>query len=97
MTISTIQLASDQQAMLNGEQGQGKQMAMRLLLDMAAAAGAAELIPIESAHLSGVSPLTGVLGLGAATATIRSDSRPTLPSSTKVMRKNVTSEVRGRF
>ena len=61
--MSTIQLNDDQQAMLDGEHGIAKQMGMRLLLDMAAAAGATELIPVESAHLSGVSPLTGGLGL----------------------------------
>jgi predicted aconitase/predicted aconitase with swiveling domain len=73
MTTFPIQLSPDQQAMLNGEQGEGKQMAMRLLLDMAAAAGAAELIPIESAHLSGVSPLTGGLGLRRFLAHLTSD------------------------
>jgi predicted aconitase/predicted aconitase with swiveling domain len=69
----TIQLTPDQQAMLKGEQGEGKQMAMRLLLDMAAAAGAAELIPIQSAHLSGVSPLTGGLGLRRFLAELTAD------------------------
>ncbi|MGB1251790.1 MAG: aconitase X, partial [Candidatus Promineifilaceae bacterium] len=54
---------SHQQAMLDGDYGISKQMAMRLVLDMAAAAGADELIPIQSAHLSGVSPLTGGMGL----------------------------------
>jgi predicted aconitase/predicted aconitase with swiveling domain len=49
--------------MLMGDEGLARQMAMRLVLDMAAAAGAEELVPIESAHLSGVSPLTGGLGL----------------------------------
>lgn len=49
--------------MLAGQRGLAKQMAMRLILDLAAAAGASELIPIRSAHLSGVSPLTGGLGL----------------------------------
>jgi predicted aconitase len=58
-----IQLNAEQRAMLNGEGGTAVQMAMRLLLDMAAAAGATELVPIHSAHLSGVSPLTGGLGL----------------------------------
>lgn len=58
-----IELNDQQRAMLAGEQGLAKQMAMRLLLDMAAAAAATELIPIKSAHLSGVSPLTGGLGL----------------------------------
>ncbi len=61
--MTEITLNDDQQAMLAGQQGVARQMAMRLLLDMAAAAGATELIPITSAHLSGVSPLTGGLGL----------------------------------
>ncbi len=58
-----MQLNEEQQAMLDGERGRAKQMAMRLVLDMAAAAGADELIPVQSAHISGVSPLTGGLGL----------------------------------
>lgn len=58
-----IELNKKQRAMLSGEQGLARQMAMRLVLDMAAAAGARELAPIEGAHLSGVSPLTGGLGL----------------------------------
>ncbi len=61
--MPAIPLNENQQAMLNGDQGRAKQMGMRLLLDLAAAAGATELIPIRSAHLSGVSPLTGGLGL----------------------------------
>ena len=59
----SIPLNDDQRAMFRGQYGLAKQMAMRLLLDMAAAAGARELVPITSAHLSGVSPLTGGLGL----------------------------------
>lgn len=49
--------------MLAGEHGRARQMGMRLLLDLAAMAGADRLTPISSAHLSGVSPLTGGLGL----------------------------------
>lgn len=59
--------------MLDGEQGTARQMAMRLVLDMAAAAGATELVPITSAHLSGVSPLTGGLGLRHFLARLASD------------------------
>ena len=58
-----IPLNDEQRAMLAGEQGEARQMAMRLVLDLAAAAGATELVPITHAHLSGVSPLTGGLGL----------------------------------
>jgi predicted aconitase/predicted aconitase with swiveling domain len=48
-------------------------MAMRLLLDMAATAGVMELVPIQSAHLSGVSPLTGGLGLRRFLARLAED------------------------
>lgn len=61
--MTKIKLNQAQQAMLNGDHGVARQMGIRLLLDMAAAAGAARLLPIKSAHLSGVSPLTGGLGL----------------------------------
>ncbi len=74
--MSIITLNNDQQAMLNGEQGLARQMGMRLLLDMAAAAGATELIPIHSAHLSGVSPLTGGLGLRQFLARLTADPGP---------------------
>ncbi len=57
------QLTAEQQAMLRGDQGLARQMGMRLLLDLAAMSGATELVPIQSAHLSGVSPLTGGFGL----------------------------------
>ncbi len=56
-------LTTAQERMLRGENGRAAQMGMRLLVDMAATAGATELVPIHSAHLSGVSPLTGGLGL----------------------------------
>ncbi|MCP4426582.1 MAG: DUF521 domain-containing protein [Chloroflexi bacterium] len=69
-----IKLNNEQQAMLDGQRGVAKQMGMRLLLDMAATAGATELIPIQSAHLSGVSPLTGGLGLRQFLAKLMTDS-----------------------
>ena len=68
-----IELNEEQQAMLAGEYGVAKQMGMRLLLDMAATAGVTELIPIQSAHLSGVSPLTGGLGLRQFLTKLASD------------------------
>lgn len=73
MMIKTFPLNDDQQAMLDGKRGQAKQMGMRLLLDMAAAAGATGLVPIQSAHLSGVSPLTGGLGLRQFLAKLAGD------------------------
>ena len=71
--MTQIQLNTAQEAMLAGKQGVARQMAMRLLLDMAATAGATELIPITSAHLSGVSPLTGGLGLRQFLARLAED------------------------
>ena len=68
-----IELNEEQRAMLAGEQGQARQMAMRLLLDMAATAGVTELTPIRSAHLSGVSPLTGGMGLRRFLARLSED------------------------
>ncbi|MCB9421970.1 MAG: DUF521 domain-containing protein [Ardenticatenaceae bacterium] len=70
--IKTI-LTDEQQAMLDGKFGLAKQMGLRLVLDLAAAAGADELVPIQSAHLSGVSPLTGGLGLRQFLAKLTSD------------------------
>lgn len=61
--MTPLDLNETQRAMLDGERGIARQMAMRLLVDMAATAGATRLVPIQSAHLSGVSPLTGGLGL----------------------------------
>ena len=58
-----MELNENQKRMLAGEQGVARQMGMRLLLDLAAAANSSTLVPIQSAHLSGVSPLTGGLGL----------------------------------
>ncbi|MEJ2748147.1 MAG: aconitase X [Anaerolineae bacterium] len=66
-------LNDEQRAMLAGQRGVAKQMGMRLVLDLAATAGASELVPIQSAHLSGVSPLTGGLGLRQFLAKLASD------------------------
>ena len=56
-------ITSEQNDMLKGKQGSTKQKAMRLLVDLGKAAGAKRLIPVASAHVSGVSPLTGGKGL----------------------------------
>lgn len=60
---NTLLLNDNQQSMMAGEQGLARQMGMRLLLDMTAMSGAEAIVPVTSAHLSGVSPLTGGLGL----------------------------------
>ena len=56
-------LNSKQKNMLEGGQGPTKQKAIRLLIDLGKAANAERLIPVVSAHVSGVSPLTGGEGL----------------------------------
>ena len=56
-------LNSKQKNMLEGGQGPTKQKAIRLLVDLGKAANAERLIPVVSAHVSGVSPLTGGEGL----------------------------------
>ena len=58
-----MKLNSEQKLMLDGRQGPTKQKAMRLLIDLGRAANAKKLVPVVSAHVSGVSPLTGGEGL----------------------------------
>ncbi len=58
-----MKLNSVQKMILDGSQGSTKQKAMRLLIDLGEAANAEQLVPVVSAHVSGVSPLTGGDGL----------------------------------
>ena len=70
-----MKLTPDQQAMLAGDRGAAKQMAMRLLVDLGTAAGAPRLVPVVAAHVSGVSPLTGGHGLITFLKALGSDAR----------------------
>ena len=58
-----MNLNSEQKIMLEGREGPTKQKAIRLLIDLGRAANAEKLVPVVSAHVSGVSPLTGGDGL----------------------------------
>ena len=58
-----MKLNAKQRRMLNGDFGTTKQKAIRLLVDLGNAANAKKLIKVCSAHVSGVSPLTGGEGL----------------------------------
>ena len=58
-----MNLNSEQKIMLEGGKGPTKQKAIRLLIDLGRAANAEKLVPVVSAHVSGVSPLTGGDGL----------------------------------
>ena len=50
-----MQLTTEEQAMLDGKEGKAKRKAMELLVALGAIYGADRLVPITSAHLSGVS------------------------------------------
>ena len=50
-------------SMLSGEQGPTRQKASRLVVDLAATAGATKFVRVEHAHVSGVSVITGGHGL----------------------------------
>ena len=56
-------LTPEQENILEGKQGKTRQKAIRLLIDLGKAAKANRLVPVTSAHVSGVSPLTGGDGL----------------------------------
>ena len=58
-----MDLNTEELKILDGEKGRGRQMAMSLLVDLGVAAKASRMISIKSAHVSGVSPLTGGFGL----------------------------------
>ena len=73
-------LTSEQNKMLKGKHGPTKQKAMRLLIDLGEAASAKRLVSVKSAHVSGVSPLTGGEGLIRFLKDLTSDG----PSKTAV-------------
>ena len=49
----SVQLTSDERAIASGARGDGAAMAMRIVAETARLMGAAQLIPIESAHIDG--------------------------------------------
>jgi predicted aconitase len=58
-----VYLTSEEEKSLAGEFGEGPQIAMSLLVDVGEFFNAEKLIPVSSAHISGVSYLTGGDGL----------------------------------
>lgn len=58
-----VYLSSDEEKSLSGENGEGLQIAMSLLVDVGEFFQAEKLIPVSSSHISGVSYLTGGDGL----------------------------------
>ncbi|MBC8448861.1 MAG: aconitase X catalytic domain-containing protein [Chloroflexi bacterium] len=53
--MTQLYLTSEEQALLDGAEGPGVQRAMEIVVTLGRVYGAAELVPIASAHISGVS------------------------------------------
>ena len=77
-------LTPEQENILEGKQGKTKQKAIRLLIDLGKAAKANRLVPVTSAHVSGVSPLTGGDGLIKFLEDLVSDSDGTVVVETSL-------------
>ena len=58
-----MEIPPELQSMLNAEHGPTKQKAARLVVDLAASAGASQFTRCAHAHVSGVSVITGGHGL----------------------------------
>ncbi len=68
-----MEIPSELKNMLSGSEGEAKQKAARLIIDLAAVSGATEFIRCDSAHVSGVSVLTGGHGLRTFLSDLSSD------------------------
>ena len=77
-------LTPEQENILEGKQGKTRQKAIRLLIDLGKAAKANRLVPVTSAHVSGVSPLTGGDGLIKFLEDLVSDSDGTVVVETSL-------------
>lgn len=77
-------LTPEQENILKGKQGKTRQKAIRLLIDLGKAAKANRLVPVTSAHVSGVSPLTGGDGLIKFLEDLVSDSDGTVVVETSL-------------
>ena len=70
----SVEIPPELQSMLSGEQGPTKQKAARLVVDLAASAGASEFTRCKHAHVSGVSVITGGHGLRRFLSDLSGDS-----------------------
>jgi len=68
-----MEIPVELQSMLNGGMGTTKQKAARLVIDLASTAGASEFIRVQQAHVSGVSVITGGIGLRRFLSDLSSD------------------------
>lgn len=69
-----MEIPLELQSMLSGERGPTKQKAARLVVDLAASAGASEFTRCKHAHVSGVSVITGGHGLRRFLSDLSGDS-----------------------
>jgi len=69
-----VEIPLELQSMLSGERGPTKQKAARLVVDLAASAGASEFTRCKHAHVSGVSVITGGHGLRRFLSDLSGDS-----------------------
>ena len=68
-----VEIPSELISMISGEQGETKQKAARLVVDLASVSGAKEFIKCNNSHVSGVSVLTGGHGLRTFLSDLSSD------------------------
>ena len=68
-----MEIPSELISMISGEQGETKQKAARLVVDLASVSGAKEFIRCNNSHVSGVSVLTGGHGLRTFLSDLSSD------------------------
>ena len=68
-----MEVPEELQSMLDGEHGQTKQKAARLVIDLAVTAGSSEFVRAEHAHVAGVSVITGGHGLRRFLADLSGD------------------------
>ncbi|MEZ4663818.1 MAG: aconitase X catalytic domain-containing protein [Caldilineaceae bacterium] len=79
----SILLTAQDQAMLNGDAGPARQMAMRILVTMAQVYGAKELLDIKSAHIDGCL-YHGMSGLEFAQMLVEGGGRVCVPTTLNV-------------
>jgi len=77
-----LHLTSEEEKIFNGELGWAYQVSMRILVTLGELFGASELIPIESAHISGVSYKTlGDAPIDFFEALVKADGKVQVPST----------------
>ena len=82
-----MEIPPELQSMLDAEHGPTKQKAARLVVDLAASAGASEFTRCAHAHVSGVSVITGGHGLRRFLSDLSGDSEGVVSIPTTARRR----------